>query len=157
MCVGVLNNTLINAPPSVIEHPVAMRVLVVEDHRETAELVARALSRDGHATSIAATCEEARRTLADEDFDVVVLDLGLPDGSGLDLCRALRDEGMRAPVLMLTAQGAIAQRVTGIQTEKATYKGEDASGVFAITDTWQKQRDGSWQCIASQLTKLEKK
>lgn len=47
--------------------------------------------------------------------------------------------------------------VTGIQTERATYKGEDASGVFAITDTWQKQRDGSWQCIASQLTKLEKK
>ncbi len=47
--------------------------------------------------------------------------------------------------------------VTGVQTEKSTYKGEDVSGVFAITDTWQKQPDGNWQCIASQLTNLGKK
>lgn len=47
--------------------------------------------------------------------------------------------------------------VTGRQREKATYKGEDASGVFAITDTWKKQSNGSWQCISSQLTKLAPK
>ncbi len=90
-----------------------MRVLVVEDHRETLDLVTRALQRDGHATLSASNAAEARARLSDEPADLIVLDLGLPDESGISLCRALRAEGLLTPVLILTAQGAISQRVAG--------------------------------------------
>lgn len=89
----------------------AMRVLVVEDHAETRDLVARAIARDGHVVTGAATAAEARRAVAGATWDVLVVDLGLPDGDGLSLCRALRADGHDAPVLVLTAQGAVACRV----------------------------------------------
>ncbi|MEZ4391760.1 MAG: response regulator transcription factor [Polyangiales bacterium] len=88
-----------------------MRVLLIEDHAETRELVARALTRDAHAVTAVATAHDARMTVRDKDFDVLVVDLGLPDGDGLALCEALRREGCEAPILVLTAQGAIARRV----------------------------------------------
>lgn len=89
----------------------AMRVLVVEDHAETRELVTRAIARDGHVVAGAGSAEEARRAVAAGSWDVLVVDLGLPDGDGLMLCRGLRAEGHDAPVLVLTAQGAVACRV----------------------------------------------
>lgn len=89
----------------------AMRVLVVEDHTETRDLVARAIGRDGHVVSGAATAADARAQLARGPWDVVVLDLGLPDADGLSLCRSLRADGHDAPVLVLTAQGAVSCRV----------------------------------------------
>ncbi len=91
-----------------------MRVLVVEDHDETRDLVSRALLRDGHLVTTAGSLAAARAALAERAADVVVLDLGLPDGDGLSLCRALRDEGSGVPVLVLTAQGAVARRVEGL-------------------------------------------
>lgn len=92
-----------------------MRVLLVDDNAELRELVTRALARDGHAVTAVATVAAARSALADGAPEVVVLDLGLPDGSGMDLCRALRAEGERTPILMLTAQGAVARRVEGLE------------------------------------------
>jgi two-component system OmpR family response regulator len=93
-----------------------MRVLLVDDNAELRDLVTRALSRDGHAVTTAATVAAAREALADNPPEVVVLDLGLPDGSGMDLCRTLRAEGERVPILMLTAQGAVARRVEGLES-----------------------------------------
>jgi DNA-binding response OmpR family regulator len=92
-----------------------VRVLLVDDNPELRDLVARALTRDGHAVTAVATVAAARAALADAPPEVVVLDLGLPDGSGMDLCRALRAEGERVPILMLTAQGAVARRVEGLE------------------------------------------
>jgi two-component system OmpR family response regulator len=93
-----------------------MRVLLVDDNPELRDLVTRALSRDGHAVTAVATIAAARAALAAGPPEVLVLDLGLPDGSGMDLCRALRDEGDRVPILMLTAQGAVARRVEGFDS-----------------------------------------
>lgn len=94
----------------------AVRVLLVDDNAELRELVSRALARDGHAVTAVATVAAARASLADGGTEVIVLDLGLPDGSGMDLCRALRAEGDRTPILMLTAQGAVARRVEGLES-----------------------------------------
>jgi len=93
-----------------------VRVLLVDDNPELRDLVTRALTRDGHAVTAVATVAAARAALADAPQEVVVLDLGLPDGSGMDLCRALRAEGERVPILMLTAQGAVARRVEGLES-----------------------------------------
>jgi len=89
----------------------AMRVLVVEDHAETRDLVGRAIGRDGHVVAGAATAAEAQQHLAGGGWDVVVVDLGLPDADGLSLCRSLRADGHDAPILVLTAQGAVSCRV----------------------------------------------
>jgi DNA-binding response OmpR family regulator len=88
-----------------------MRVLVVDDHTEVRELVERALLRDGHQVTGSGTVAAARAELAAHRFDLLVLDLGLPDGSGQDLCRQLRATGGDLPVLVLTAKSAVASRV----------------------------------------------
>lgn len=88
-----------------------MRVLIVEYHAETRTLVARALQRDGHVALETGSAAEARSALADRDVELVVLDLGLPDAEGPSFCIDLRRNGFVAPVLVLTAQGAVGSRV----------------------------------------------
>ncbi len=88
-----------------------MRVLIVDDHTEVLELVDRALSRDQHQVFTAGSAERALEELAARRPDIVVLDLGLPDGSGEDLCRKIRSSGDSTAILVLTAQSAVASRV----------------------------------------------
>src|SRR4051812_13214832 len=90
-----------------------MRILVVDDDSPTRELLARSLGRAGHVASVAANCQEAEAMARGEHFDVLVLDVMLPDGSGLDLCRDLRQQHVKTPILLLTAQGAVGDRVEG--------------------------------------------
>jgi DNA-binding response OmpR family regulator len=68
----------------------------------------------------ASSCAEAERALAD-GFDVIVLDVMLPDGSGIDLCARLRARGCRVPILLLTARGEIRERVTGLEAGADDY------------------------------------
>ncbi len=91
-----------------------MRVLVVEDHGELAESVARMLRRDGIAADVAADGEEALRRAAVVDYDVVVLDRDLPRLHGDDVCQALVARDGETKVLMLTASGTVAERVEGL-------------------------------------------
>lgn len=88
-----------------------MVVLVVDDHDELLDLVERALRGDGHEVCVASTVEQARQRLTEHAVALIVLDLGLPDGSGVELCRALRDEGRSLPILVLTASNTVASRV----------------------------------------------
>lgn len=88
-----------------------MRVLVVDDHQEVLELCQRALARDGHVVRVAGSADAARRALANERADLIVLDLGLPDQSGVDFCKDLRARGEDAPVLVLTARSSVSSRV----------------------------------------------
>jgi two-component system, OmpR family, response regulator len=90
-----------------------MRILVVDDHDEVRSLLRRALGRDGHVVRAAANLTAARAQLAARDVDLVVLDLGLPDGEGLELCRELRVAGRAVPVLVLTARSAMNRRIEG--------------------------------------------
>jgi len=77
-------------------------------------VVTRALEADGHRVSTAADLASAKRAL--EGIELVVLDLRLPDGSGLELCRWLREERSRLPVLLLTAQSQVSNRVEGLDS-----------------------------------------
>jgi two-component system OmpR family response regulator len=89
-----------------------VKVLVVEDHEDVSELVTRSLERDGHRVTAARTIAEADEHVASSE--IIVLDLGLPDGSGLGWCKRIRAEGVREPVLVLTAQSDVATRVAGL-------------------------------------------
>ncbi len=90
-----------------------MRVLVIDDEAEVRSVVARALQADGHAVSTAVDLERARERVV-EGVDLLVLDLRLPDGFGLELCRELRAEGSTLPILVLTALAQVALRVEGL-------------------------------------------
>jgi DNA-binding response OmpR family regulator len=88
-----------------------MRVLVVDDHREVLEVVERALGRDAHEVFLASSAEEALREFALRRPDIVVLDLGLQDGSGEDVCRSIRELTDAPAILILTAENRVATRV----------------------------------------------
>jgi DNA-binding response OmpR family regulator len=88
-----------------------MRILVVDDHPEVLELVQRSLVRDSHEVQVASSVSSALEELAARTFDIVVLDLGLPDGSGEALCRQLSERPSRPAILILTAENRVASRV----------------------------------------------
>jgi DNA-binding response OmpR family regulator len=91
-----------------------MRLLIVEDHPELAATLALGLRREGIAVDVAHDGAAALERTALHDYDVVVLDRDLPGVRGDDVCRALVARGSRARVLMLTAAGAIEDRVEGL-------------------------------------------
>jgi len=91
-----------------------MRVLVIEDSTPTRELIERSLGAAGFDVTFAARVATGRRLAEDEPFDVIVLDIMLPDGSGLDLCRDLRATGVLTPILFLTARGDVEDRIAGL-------------------------------------------
>jgi len=90
-----------------------MRILVIDDEADVRSVVTRALKADGHAVSTAVDLDTARKRLID-GTDLIVLDLRLPDGFGLDLCRELRATGSTVPILLLTALSQVALRVEGL-------------------------------------------
>lgn len=98
-----------------------MRILVLEDHDDVAELVTRSLEKDGHAVMLAQTLAEADARLLGGGIDLIVLDLGLPDGSGLTWCAAVRSRGYALPILLLTAQTTVATRVSGLDAGADDY------------------------------------
>lgn len=92
-----------------------MKVLVIDDDEEARALISRSLGRAGHTVAGAGDVKEALGALRCATFDVVVLDVGLPDGSGLTLCRRLREDGVVTPILFLSARGAVSARVDGLE------------------------------------------
>jgi two-component system, OmpR family, response regulator len=97
-----------------------VRILVVEDEPTLAVVVARGLREEGHAVDHAGSLAEANEMCSYTDYALVVLDLGLPDGDGLTLCRQLADEG-RARVLVLTCRTELADRVLGLDSGASDY------------------------------------
>lgn len=90
-----------------------MRVLVIDDEGELRSVVTRALTQDGHTVSTAIDLASARDAVA-EHPELVVLDLSLPDGLGLTLCRELRAAKSQVPILVLTAHSQVARRVESL-------------------------------------------
>jgi DNA-binding response OmpR family regulator len=91
-----------------------MKILIVEDDRKVGSFILSGLGEATYTTKLVRTCAEARDALADDPFDAVVLDLGLPDGDGLELLREWRAAGFNEPVLILSARDAVADRVKGL-------------------------------------------
>ena len=91
-----------------------MRVLVVEDEVKMASLIRRGLSEEGLAIDIATDGESALWMAGATAYDAIVLDVMLPGIDGFETCRRLRDDGIWAPVLMLTARDSVDDRVAGL-------------------------------------------
>lgn len=91
-----------------------MNILLVEDDLETAQAVSRGLTRQGHDMRVATTATEAIDLVEKHTFDVAILDVKLPEGSGYDVLEHLRAKRSPTQVLMLTALGAISDRVEGL-------------------------------------------
>jgi two-component system, OmpR family, response regulator len=98
-----------------------MRVLVVEDEPKMAALVARGLREEGHAADVVARGEDALWMANSAPYDAIVLDVMLPGLDGFATCRQLREQGVWAPVLMLTARDAVGDRVGGLDAGADDY------------------------------------
>lgn len=98
-----------------------MRVLVVEDELKMAGLIRRGLLEEGHAADVASTGEDAIWMAQAHSYDAIVLDVMLPRLSGYETCRTLRNAGVWAPVLMLTARDAVEDRVAGLDAGADDY------------------------------------
>jgi two-component system response regulator MprA len=98
-----------------------VRLLVVDDDRALREVLRRALSLAGYEIRLAETGSEALAEVNGGVPDAVVLDVGLPDIDGLEVCRLLRREGNRVPVLMLTARDAVSDRIDGLDAGADDY------------------------------------
>lgn len=91
-----------------------MRILLVEDDAVLSSALRRALVQGAYAVDVAEDGERARDALGNDVYDLVVLDIGLPKVDGFDLLRELRAQGVRVPVLVLTARDALEDRVKGL-------------------------------------------
>lgn len=98
-----------------------MRVLVVEDEAEVADLLVRALREAAWASDVAPSGSAALEALAVNDYDLMVLDLNLPDTDGFEVCRRWRARGGRTPILMLTARDGLSDRVHGLDVGADDY------------------------------------
>jgi two-component system, OmpR family, response regulator MprA len=98
-----------------------MRLLVVDDDRALRDVLRRALTLAGYDVRLSESGAGALGEVAASVPDAVVLDVGLPDIDGLEVCRLLRREGNRVPVLMLTARDAVADRIDGLDAGADDY------------------------------------
>jgi heavy metal response regulator len=98
-----------------------MRILVVEDERKIAAYVKRGLEEQGYAVDTVFTGRDALDFAEATSYDVIVLDILLPELDGLSVCRELRQRGLRTPILMLTARDTVDDRVTGLDAGADDY------------------------------------
>ena len=98
-----------------------MKILVVEDEAELAEVVVYNLRQQGYTAIIAGDAETAMRLAHERRPDVILLDVMLPGGSGMEICHRLRQEGDNVPILMLTARAAENDRIQGLETGADDY------------------------------------
>lgn len=92
-----------------------MHILLVEDNDDVAGALAQGLALAGFTVNRVASIAQAKQALAHFSSDLVVLDLGLPDGNGLTLLQAWREQGINLPILVLTARDGLQDKVEGLQ------------------------------------------
>lgn len=98
-----------------------MRLLLIEDNARLAELIRQGLAGQGFAVDWCDTIQNVEHVQRIIDYDLLLLDLGLPDGDGLDLVRAMRRRLDTTPILILTARGGLDDRVTGLDAGADDY------------------------------------
>ena len=97
------------------------RLLLIEDERQVASFIRKGLEEEGYAVEWAEAGREGERRALAEPFDLVLLDLRLPDVHGLEVCRAVRRHDPALPILMLTALDAVDDRVAGLRAGADDY------------------------------------
>jgi DNA-binding response OmpR family regulator len=98
-----------------------MRVLLVEDEPGIAQFISQGLKEAGYATDIATDGQEGLDYAASAEYDIIVLDIMLPQMDGLQVLRKLRSQGLKTPVLLLTARDAVEDRVRGLDAGADDY------------------------------------
>jgi DNA-binding response OmpR family regulator len=98
-----------------------MRLLIVEDEARIAELVRDGLARSGFTVDVAATAADAKAALEIGSYDAAILDLGLPDGDGIEVLTSVRRSGVAIPFLLLTARDTVDDRVLGLNAGADDY------------------------------------
>ena len=98
-----------------------MRILLVEDDTAIARSLKEGLEDEAYAVDVANDGSEGYRTAAADDYDVIILDIMLPEMNGYEVCRALRSDGNKTPILMLTARDAERDIVEGLDTGADDY------------------------------------
>ncbi|AOW09137.1 response regulator transcription factor [Flavobacterium gilvum] len=107
-----------------------MKILIVEDNPELALEVREYLSGNGYICKISKNCEEALEEVNSNDYDILLLDLGLPDGSGFDVLKSIRKTESKVAVIIITAQGELEDRINGLQLGADDY----LTKPFALTE-----------------------
>jgi two-component system copper resistance phosphate regulon response regulator CusR len=97
------------------------RILIVEDEPRIASFLEKGLRANGFRTTVAGTGEEALRLATREDFELLILDLALPDRDGMDVLRDLRGRGRALPVIILTARDGVRETVSGLDSGADDY------------------------------------
>ena len=98
-----------------------MRILVVEDDDVLREGLVEGLAMEGHTVDAVLDCQDAREAANGFAYDAIVLDIGLPDGSGLDLLSDWRRKGHKTPVLLLTARNMAEDRIAGLDMSRREF------------------------------------
>ncbi len=98
-----------------------MHILLVEDDPMLAAVIENGLGERGNSVVAASTVAAGRLRAMEKNCDIIILDIGLPDGSGFDLCRDLRAAGLDTPILMLTARESVQDRVHGLEVGADDY------------------------------------
>ncbi|MEM9756523.1 MAG: response regulator [Pseudomonadota bacterium] len=99
----------------------AAHLLIVDDDERIRGLLQKFLIRNGFITSVARDAGHARRLLAGLEFDLVVLDVMMPGEDGVSLTRAIRDDEVTTPILLLTAKGEVQDRISGLEAGADDY------------------------------------
>lgn len=107
-----------------------MKILIVEDNPELAVELKEYLSENGYICKISKNCEEALEETCSTDYDVILLDLSLPDGSGFDVLKEVRQTTSKVGVIIITAQGELEDRIKGLQLGADDY----LTKPFALTE-----------------------
>jgi len=98
-----------------------VHLLVIEDDQRLVRVLRRLLTQDQHLVETASTAAEGLELAGDAELDAVILDVGLPDASGLDVARRMRASGSQVPILMLTGRDAVSARVAGLDAGADDY------------------------------------
>lgn len=98
-----------------------MRVLLVEDEKKIADFVRKGLAESSYATDLASTASEGMSLASDNDYDLIILDVMLPDGNGFEVARWLRGNAYAGPILMLTALSSTHDKVQGLDAGADDY------------------------------------
>lgn len=98
-----------------------MRILVVEDEKALAKTLKKGLSEEGYSVDVAYDGEEGRFMAETEPYDLLILDIMLPKMDGISILKSLRKQGVKTPVLMLTAKDAVSDKIKGLDTGADDY------------------------------------
>jgi two-component system OmpR family response regulator len=107
-----------------------MKILIVEDSPELGIELKEYLSSNGYICKISKNCKEALEEINSNDYDIMLLDLGLPDGSGFDVLKEIRKTSSKTAVVIITAQGELEDRISGLQLGADDY----LTKPFALTE-----------------------